>query len=134
MHSWLAEGPGKPHRAGRLGTVTGHRLDIRTDHGPLPRPVLADGSKFLPQTAWLGLWYQQRQTSGREHESLCDHCSCGSDGYGRCCPGTDYHAERRCSHSGTVNSPHFHYDQLHDVVQFPRGELSNGLLGSPAAY
>jgi hypothetical protein len=71
---------------------------------------------------------------GEEHESLCDHCSFGSDCYVRCCRGTDYDAERRCSHYGTVNSAHFHYDQLHDVLQFPRGELSNGLLRSPAAY
>jgi len=27
-----------------------------------------------------------------------------------------------------------HYDQLHDVLQFPSSELSNRLLRSPAAY
>ena len=58
----------------------------------------------------------------------------GGDRFIRFCPGSDYDPKCRCSRYRTFYSPHFHHDQLHDVLQFPRGELSSGLLHSPAAY
>jgi hypothetical protein len=126
-----------------------------------PRAALADGQRISPskESRTAQIWNPETQENSYPQPAFfCSHqggnaqratdCSlislhrrcgrpfstsgmCGSDCYVRCCPGTDYDAERRCSHSGTVNSPHFHHDQLHDVLQFPRGELSRGLLRSP---
>jgi hypothetical protein len=51
----------------------------------------------------------------------------------RSCAGTDHDPKCRCSHAGTFNSRYFDYDQLHDVLQFPGGELSNQVLHSECA-
>jgi hypothetical protein len=51
----------------------------------------------------------------------------------RSCTGTNHDPERCFPHSGTFDASYFHDDQLHDVVQFPGGELPGGLLRSPTA-
>ena len=52
----------------------------------------------------------------------------------RSCAGTDHDPKCRYSHAGTFNSPYFHYDHLHDELQFACGELPNYVLHSGAAY
>ena len=61
------------------------------------------------------------------------YSSCVSDCCLRPCLGTDHDPQRRYSHPGTFNSAYFHYDHLHDDLQFPGGELSSRLFRSPAA-
>jgi hypothetical protein len=68
------------------------------------------------------------------HESLCDHSRRSSNCCVQSCLSTSHDPQRRHAKSGTSNSPDFHYDQLHDVLQFAVGELSNHMLHSGAAY
>jgi hypothetical protein len=94
-------------------TPGGRCAKRRTGYGRQPRPGLTEAHRAR----------------------RCDPCDCGGDllRRARCCAGTDFGPNCHYSNPVTFDSRHFNYDQLHDVLQFSGGELSNRLFHSRAA-
>ena len=92
--------------------------------------------KPLRQTPYR-LWSTTvSRPSGGHRARHCDPCDCGGDllRRARCCAGTNSGPKCRYSSPVTFDSRHFNYHQLHDVLQFSGGELSNRLFHSRAAH
>jgi hypothetical protein len=78
------------------------------------------------------------QTGGGNHASPYSRnlCRCGRDLFQRArhCIGADSNnSKRRSSFSRTFDPRHFNCHELHDVLQFAGGELSNQVLHSKRA-
>jgi hypothetical protein len=111
-------------------------------HATPPLPAALDEGQYrealeaLRKTLdWLWLRTVSRPSGGHRARH-CDPCDYGGDllRRARCCTGTDSGPKCRYSSPVTFDSRHFNYDQLHDVLQFSGGELSNRLFHSRAAH